>query len=633
MLSRVSAKGGMRAGHGLRANRAYVLLGILLALGAILYLHHAFQFFLDDDEGGYAYAAWRVSLGEVPYRDFLTPQMPAFLYWGGLVVRLLGTSFVALRLASMVAMLVAAALLYAANYELFGLPVAVVSTALFLIEPNAFYNARYFRPEALMLAFEVAGLYAFVLGEKRRRLAYTALAGTLFGLSGLSKLFGLLPLAGCFLYLLYAWRREARPPKQALREGLALGLPAFLVVGGAAAIFTCATPYFSTAVLGHHTMQGAGMSLARRAKRAATLYRSYVNGQPLAAALAAVGAWCVLRQRRALSSVAVWLLPMALGFVVLSRGLLLRHLTFLAPALATLVAVAVVRVAEIGRGWPGRQWLWRAGALVLAAGLTVGAVRSWALANGTHVNLAERDSPHLTAVIQRFAPENQVVMSDYPGLNFLAGRASTYWAAGLSGGATSSGQIRGAQLIDDIKRENAAVVVIHVWGSAHQMVAMVDYGDFLEYVRSHFALVERYKCTFQGRVFEVYARPDLLPADWQGGQLAPLPREGALIGLHLGVAPSAAASGVRWQELWTIVQWQDGKGRWHDVKGWQAAPEALSPGEARLEWAVAPDDLGKGPFRWVVLRGRGGDTVAASEPFMLPSEAGAVEQVEVIYSP
>ena len=141
-----------------------ILLFSLLLLGALIYSWNAFAFFFDGDEGNYAYAAWRVTVGEVPYRDFLTPQMPAFLYWGGLIVRVFGRSYVALRLATMLVMLLAGYLLYALNRELYGPPVALLSLALFLMEANVFEVARVFRPEAPMLLFSNAGLYAFVLG-------------------------------------------------------------------------------------------------------------------------------------------------------------------------------------------------------------------------------------------------------------------------------------------------------------------------------------------------------------------------------------------------------------------------------------------------------------------------------------
>ena len=261
----------------------------LLLLGSVLYTCQAFQYFLHDDEGGYAYAAWRISQGEVPYRDFLTPQMPAFLYWGGLVVRLFGRSFVALRAATAATMLLAAVLLYATNRELFGRRVALLSMGLFLV-------------------------------EQRKRLGYIGLASVFFGLSILSKLFGALPLGGCFLYLLYAYRREGRSARSVLREGLALGLPALILVGAMAVLFTYLTPYFFTAVFEHHTMQGATLAAAERLRKGIDYYRAYIQSQPFAIGLAVFGAWLALRRDRALPSLLVCQAPTALLFLARSAA-------------------------------------------------------------------------------------------------------------------------------------------------------------------------------------------------------------------------------------------------------------------------------------------------------------------------
>ena len=86
----------------------------ILVLGLAFYLCCIDQWFMHDDEGGYCYAAWRISEGEVPYRDFLTPQLPLFLYWGGVVVRLFGPSMVALRYVTVGATLFAAFFVYLA---------------------------------------------------------------------------------------------------------------------------------------------------------------------------------------------------------------------------------------------------------------------------------------------------------------------------------------------------------------------------------------------------------------------------------------------------------------------------------------------------------------------------------------
>jgi hypothetical protein len=85
---------------------------------------------------------------------------------------------------------------------------------------------------------------------------------------------------------------------------------------------------------------------------------------------------------------------------------------------------------------------------------------------------------------------------------------------------------------------------------------------------------------------------------------------GAYIELHVPAAQS------NW---WTVVQWQDGQKNWHDVVTWQGTLDDIKSSVGVKTWWVAPADLGKGPFRWVVSNTQGGQPIATSEAFNLPS--------------
>ena len=76
--------------------------------------------------------------------------------------------------------------------------------------------------------------------------------------------------------------------------------------------------------------------------------------------------------------------------------------------------------------------------------------------------------------------------------------------------------------------------------------------------------------------------------------------------------------------LWTIVQWEDAVGNWHNVDSWQGT---LDEGNRKIWW-VAKADFDKGPFRWTVLQGQAGKLLAASESFHLPHIAN--ERVRII---
>ena len=99
----------------------------------------------------------------------------------------------------------------------------------------------------------------------------------------------------------------------------------------------------------------------------------------------------------------------------------------------------------------------------------------------------------------------------------------------------------------------------------------------------------------------------------------PKPVGGAI---ELRVAPAGRA-------LWTVVQWQDSLGGWHDVEGWQGKLD----GSDDKTWWVHRADFGKGPFRWAMYQGVGGEWVATSEGFYLPRFAGDVVRVQVSLSP
>lgn len=94
------------------------------------------------------------------------------------------------------------------------------------------------------------------------------------------------------------------------------------------------------------------------------------------------------------------------------------------------------------------------------------------------------------------------------------------------------------------------------------------------------------------------------------------PPPGAYIELQTQSAPA---------EAWTVVQWQDQLGGWHEVEGWQGTLEL----DGSKRWWVAARDFGQSPFRWIVTQGKDGQSLAASAPFNLPTAAYEIVRSEV----
>lgn len=114
----------------------------------------------------------------------------------------------------------------------------------------------------------------------------------------------------------------------------------------------------------------------------------------------------------------------------------------------------------------------------------------------------------------------------------------------------------------------------------------------------------------------------------------PAPKNGGAICLNADFGTEWPWDSIQWQEIWTVVQWQDEWGYWHNVEGWQGTLDSVTASDqgkvvGEKTWWVAETDLGKGPFRWVVYRGRGGKTLATSAAFVLPSSAGQTMLVQI----
>lgn len=535
-----------------------ILAVALLTAAGCYYGHRLVKWTAYDDEGGYLYATWRISLGELPYRDFLTPQLPVFLYPGALVQALTDGSVGAMRGLSLALVLATAALLFSTADRLLGGPRALLALLLFVVQRQIFWGARFFRPEAPMLFWSALGLWLFALGyETPRRRGLLALSGAAMGLAMMSKLFGALPMAGLGVFLLVQAIRK-RDLGDAVRVGLSVGAPFVLVVGGMALAFWLATPNFFQAVFEHHTRQGSGASLTDVVRSVLGLYVDFARFQPVYVALAALGSLRVVlalgkgREDRVARGL-LWMcqLPTVLAFFVMTRGLQPRHLTYLILALAPLVGLGVEGVVRGFLGlWPVRRPkppVWGHAAACLMS-LALCALALWPHVQYNHwvASWEEHDTEQWASYLQAHTAPGAYVVSDYPGINFFARRPTTPIAAGISRGAASSGQITGAALIEEIEAYHAEMVLLNVAQGSHQFVRLLDYETFKAYVQSHFHLVDRRKRDY--RLIEIYSREDL----WEGDIVAYRYSDRlALTGTRW--AQAAAAPGEAFQ---VMMRWQ-----------------------------------------------------------------------------
>jgi hypothetical protein len=109
--------------------------------------------------------------------------------------------------------------------------------------------------------------------------------------------------------------------------------------------------------------------------------------------------------------------------------------------------------------------------------------------------------------------------------------------------------------------------------------------------------------------------------------------EGALIWLCVKFDPVKLSPDLLGQDMWTVVQWQDGLGQWHVVEGWRGELDKVAHGKGRKVWWLSGDLFEKGPFRWLIYAKTTGTLLATSEPFTMPSYNGEVTYVDLLIEP
>lgn len=472
-----------------RITRADGIVLLLLVLFFVGYVYNLTGWQIYDDEGEYLYQIWRmVTAGEIPYRDFLTPQLPVFLYAGAGVMSIAGVSLSAIRIYTVLLAFASAGILYLAGRRHRGPLVGFLAAALFLIHPDVFRETRIFRNESIMLLFVSAGLVISTWPREGPKPAYLAAGGVCFALATLSKLFGALPAAGIGLWLLWDWYENRRTLRQAISNIAALVVPMALIGGATVLAFSLITPEFLDLVLGHHLAQGSDLSLFEILLDKLRLYAVYVGFYPVLIAVSLLSAILGFRQRDARRRW-LWQIPTVAAFLVISRQFGQRHFMYLLPTLCLLAAWLLAEL--IGR--PRRRWLALV-AIVIVAFIVVPAVR----ANAYRASWVDTETADLVALIEERTEPGDAILADDIGLAFYSRRPTTYSGAALSHGAVTSGQITGEILIDEIIADDVRMVLVDVsLLTGNHMVFLRDYPRFHRFLETNFQHIGRFNRDYQ----------------------------------------------------------------------------------------------------------------------------------------
>jgi 4-amino-4-deoxy-L-arabinose transferase-like glycosyltransferase len=238
---------------------------------------------IDTDEGFYAYAAERLTAGELPYRDFFFPQMPLTTYVYGAWVAVFGSSWYAVRLLSVLFAVGTGLLLYRYCSRRAGAVPAVIAVAAYALSIDTIDWFVVVKTYALSCFLLFAALV--IIDEvPRQRLAWMA-AGALLTLAVDTRLYLIVPALAFVLPLVHsrAVERGHRGVVASAASGIALGaIPAALAFATAPRAFVWDTVRYHALRSQHgfvgdlHQKLAVGQSLLALPTRAGSANPQYL---------------------------------------------------------------------------------------------------------------------------------------------------------------------------------------------------------------------------------------------------------------------------------------------------------------------------------------------------------------------
>jgi len=487
---------------------------VILGFGA-LYLFNIDGWLIHDDEGTDFYEVWQLQGGKQPGVDFIAEQQPLFLLAGGAIVNAFGREAAPLRTLAAAQVLLGAFALTLAVNQIWNRPVSILTLGLLLGSSLVYDQARLFRPDPMMFAWELAALSAVLLAvrEDGNRRSWWAAAGVCYGVAFLWKPFALFPIFGLALYFAERlWRDRARW-RATLISGLTFSFPFLLVGAGLSFLLHAVLGFYYFEPLQHHVSLGQANASGIQVLKAVSNAVHFLVINPLWIALFPL-MW-LHRGRgwfgRLESRLLAWQLVSTVIFLGITRPLYPRYLIYLAPVFAILFAWHLYLALENVVGSPHRVER----ALILVIPVVIGLHMLTSIqpfSQDNLISLLTRREDSTTELAKYVALESQpqaVVLSDYAAINFHAARPSIYEASIIAGGRISGGIITGDLLVDRIEEDGVELVLLHVRGgdpSPDHMVKLIDYEAFRDHLHENFVLLTTFDR--EGQQIEVYKRDD-----------------------------------------------------------------------------------------------------------------------------
>ncbi len=407
-----------------------------------------------EDEGFLLYMTWRVSVGELPYRDFVDNQFPNLYLAAAPLVKWFGRRVDVPRYFMLVCFAgLVGGFLGFSRRDLNAASAGGISALLLTLIPGFREVLVRFRPDVPALALGMLALMGLFVSrmdsDSGRGTKHLALGGgVLFGFACFVKPILIYWVPGLVLGF---WLTD--------RKGD--GVLVWCLFGGGAGLSLL--------------LQGVFWQVVTDGE----IWRQVIAANrvpvPGASALEVLGWWAIQN---------VWLFPgLVLWWLAATRdkcsrtlflaggfGLVLylgahpntpypRHLLFTSAAWVYPAALGYVRWWNRRVAGPGRVGRWLAyGTVVLLAGLIVGTVET--------KGAPARDSYREAEWIRAQTSSGDVVLTDYAGLNYLAGRPRPGGLANVSANLTMGGVITAGDVREALTSPEVGMIYLHVYPGA-----------------------------------------------------------------------------------------------------------------------------------------------------------------------
>jgi 4-amino-4-deoxy-L-arabinose transferase-like glycosyltransferase len=470
---------------------------LLVAFALFMGFYNLAGDLMNNDEETYLYGAWRVSLGEVPYSDFLVVQTPLSFYLAAGVFKLFGPSVAAARALSYLFVLGAALFVYGAARRFFRFErlYALASAAVFLFSKHVYFLGRAFMPDDAMLFFAAGALYFALSAESadgadpvRPRGAKVFLFGAFAGLAALAKLNAGLIVAGYGLYAAVLWIAKKEPFRAACLRVLFAAAGFLATFGLVYGLMLLLVPGTFHATMGIHAAKAkfALSDLLQLWKERIFEFVGNHNYGLIPVALAGMFFRPVFRDRKRLLLVLTLL-------AVLSQ--ILMPVTFY---LRYIVIALIPLAVFFGDGMAGLAAMKRGPAKILAVGAAAILVVVCLLPTFNLKKLVayDQDTRDVAAfVASRTAPADYV-FGETPFANFYAQRPCPPALVDVSMARTRSGQVRPEDIRRECERFKVKMILVEKGKAAHNLKNLIDYAAFQAYLDATYDLVKSMKREF-----------------------------------------------------------------------------------------------------------------------------------------